>query len=63
MAPLTLSARPGVVMMSSRHARRAASVCAMPSAAKRSSQVGVLSSIAIRPLPAAIIRCAVSTSC
>lgn len=51
IAPLMLSARPGAEMSSSRQARRISTFCAMPSAAKRASQVGVLSSIASRPLP------------
>src|SRR5690349_16782942 len=54
--------RPGVVTIMSRYARRIASVCAMPSLAKRLSQVGVLSSIASRPRSPATSAWAVSMS-
>src|SRR5664279_1359991 len=57
-----LSQRSGVVTMSSRYARRASPVWGIPNAANRLLQVGLLSSIASRPLSSATSACAVLTS-
>src|ERR1700712_4459095 len=54
------SASPGAVTIMSRYARRISGVCGMPSAAKRLSAVGLLSSIASRPLPSAVSAAAVA---
>ncbi len=62
MAPLMLSPSPGAVTISSRQSRRAASVCGMPSVAKRLLQVALLSSIASKPLSPATSARAVSIS-
>src|SRR4029079_1685042 len=62
MARLIARRSPGVVTIMSRYARRIASVCAMPSLAKRLSHVGVLSSIASRPRSPATSAWAVSMS-
>src|SRR5664280_1409924 len=56
------SPRPGVVTINSRQARRASSVWGIPSFANRLLQVGLLSSIASRPLSPATSAIAVSIS-
>src|SRR3954471_11387144 len=56
------SPRPGALTIRSRYARRISAVCGMPSAAKRLSQVGLLSSIASSPLSSASIAAAVAFS-
>src|ERR1017187_4336088 len=62
MAPLMDSPRPGVVTINSRYARRASSVWGIPKLPNPLLQVGVLSSIASRPLPAPSSALAVSIS-
>ena len=62
MAPLMNSPNPGVVKINSRQARRASTVCGIPNLAKRLLQVGLLSSMARRPLPACIMAWAVVVS-
>src|SRR5690242_6633841 len=57
-----LSPSPGVVTINSRYARRASSVCGIPNLANRLLQVGLLSSIASRPLSPATSALAVSIS-
>src|SRR5664279_416045 len=54
------SPRLGVVTINSRYARRASTVCGMPSFANRLLQVGLLSSIASKPLSLATSALAVS---
>src|SRR5665213_3239512 len=56
------SPSPEVVTINSRHARRASSVWGIPNLANRLLQVGLLSSIASRPLSPATIAFAVSIS-
>src|SRR5678815_6165655 len=56
------SPRPAVVTINSRQARRASSVWGIPNLANRSLQVGLLSSIASRPLSPATVVLAISTS-
>ncbi len=54
MAPLMAWPKPGVVTINSRQERRASSVWGMPRAANRLWQVGMLSSMASRPLSGAM---------
>src|SRR5271157_3250732 len=56
------SPRPGVVTINSRQARRASTVWGIPNLANRLLQVGLLSSIASRPLSPATSAFAVSIS-
>src|SRR5665213_1169484 len=55
-----LSPRPGAVTINSLYARRESTVCGMSSFAKRLLQVGLLSSIASKPLSSATSLLAVS---
>src|SRR5450755_1530534 len=50
MAPLMYAPSPGVVTINSRYARRLSTVCGIPRSANRLLQVGLLSSMASRPL-------------
>src|SRR5665647_657864 len=62
MTPLINSLSLGVVTINSRYKRRYSSVLGIPAFSKRLLQVGILSSIARRPLFSATIVLAVSVS-